>query len=923
MSCPRHSRTLLILATALALQSAPHATAQCGSGVYGFSVTTHWTGTNNNIWGGWGDIVLHRIENDAVVYHKTIYDGEAMFPVINQEGTQVAFIVRNGTGGKIAVCDTSGGNLQVYEGSAWANNDTRSQGGYCDWPSGRWVYHSKGGFYDDGSQEVHRVNADNGSTGLAMTFTNGDNGSKKARQWLWSMSADGGRMSLRVTDDDINSDQYGAIFYLNVPGSFPATVALKRLGGTYNSHYVTGCQNALSAGGTAMCYGAVSDNHRRIRVKEWWVTSSTDLESWDASQVHAWLPSSTNAGGEFNRNRWSNNSDDWMCAMEGWGTRGTNGCNQVLYNWRAHRQLVVTTNVANTNPKQFDCAGDFHLDTCVQSTEPVLRVSPTSLAFSCDEGSSPSSQQVTASNAGGGSLGTVTATDNAPWLTVSVDGLALTNTVDASSLSEGTYDAVVTVSATGAAANQTYSVSLTVRGVPVLSTVTINPTQRTVAGGAQVQFTASALDQYGVPLAQQPSLTWAAPDGGVVTQAGLFTAPQGEAVYRVTATATLGAATRSATAEVTVSAFLFQDDFSDGNDDGWTRGHGTWAVQSQAYVNTSQDASGNSFSYAGSTDWTDITYTIDVTPTSGSTQWVLFRVQDADHFMLFQLSDASVYRHNGAADWTQVASGSGSFTTGQTYAIEIVLDGAGITITSNGSAVVSTSDNTFTSGAVGVGGYESTASFDNITVAGQGAVQPDIVLISPNGGETFHVGDTLHVRWSANLDVITSALLQISFDLGENYFALNTDSAIYADDSDWGNYVWVIPSEVMDGQTPVSTLSDQCLVMVSDYQVTMTDQSLNTFTIQPAGTVSGARPQLGPATRFTAMARPDSRLLLATDHPGGHDITVVAMDGTIVARFAGNGPAAYRTRPLAAGTYLTTWRSDAITIRRRVTTGLR
>lgn len=880
--------------------------AQCGTGVYGFSVTTHWTGTNNNLYGGWGDIVLHRIENDAVVYHKTIYDGEAMFPVINLEGTQVAFIVRNGTGGKIAVCDTAGNNLRVFDGSAWSNNNNGSQGGYCDWPAGRWVYHSKGGYYDDGSQQVYRVNIDNGTSELALTFTNGDNASGKARQWLWSMSADGSRMSLRCKDDDINSDQYGAIFYLNVPPSLPATVPLKRLGGTYNSHYVTGCQNALSALGTVMCYGPVSDNHRRIRVKEWWVTeNNVDLGSFDASTLHSWQPDTYNAGGEFNRTRWSNNSDDWICAMEGWGTRGTNGCNQVLYNWRDHRQLVTSTNTANMSPKQFDCAGDFHLDTCVASTEPLIGLTPSGLSFDTQEGVNPAARQVTVSNAGGGDLGTVSASDDADWLTVSTNETTLTNSVDVTGLATGTHDATVTVSATGAAESKQYSVSLTVRGAPVLTTISLTPASATVPAGGRVQFSATAYDQFGGELSPQPSYVWETLSCGTVTTSGLFTAPQQEGqTCRVRASATVEWAQASGEATVTVSAFLLYDDFNDGNDNGWTRGSGQWSVQNGSYVNTAQSADGNSVSYAGDAGWTDITYTVDVTPTSGGSQWVLFRVQDIDHFYLFQLSNATLYRHNGAGDWTALESGSAAFTTGQTYTITVELRGDAITISSNGTQVLSTSDNTFSSGMVGVGGYQATARFDNVVVSGGGQAAA-ITLLAPDGGETFHVGDTMHIRWQADPGRISSALLQITFNDGETYYAINTDSAIASSDPGWGDYTWVIPDSIIDGTSRTSTISNQCRIMASDYQITMSDVSTNTFTIVPAGAVVS----VGRGTiehGLLALRRlPDNRLRMTVRLRGQHTVELVAVDGSVVARFTGHGDRAYTTPArLAGGMYV-------------------
>ena len=84
---------------------------------------------------------------------------------------------------------------------------------------------------------------------------------------------------------------------------------------------------------------------------------------------------------------------------------------------------------------------------------PVLSVSPASLSFSGTAGSAnPASKTISVSNTGGGSL-SFTASDDAPWLTVSpATGSApadLTAAVNTAGLSAGTYNATVTVTAAG------------------------------------------------------------------------------------------------------------------------------------------------------------------------------------------------------------------------------------------------------------------------------------------------------------------------------------------------------------------------------------------------------------------------------------------------------------------------------------------
>jgi hypothetical protein len=78
----------------------------------------------------------------------------------------------------------------------------------------------------------------------------------------------------------------------------------------------------------------------------------------------------------------------------------------------------------------------------------------------------------------------------------------------------------------------------------------------------------------------------------------------------------------------------WQDDFDDGNADGWTTGEGSWSVSGSAYTNS---GSGRTSSWAGETDWADISFSADVTPQSGTDVWMIFRVQDASNYYLFTL----------------------------------------------------------------------------------------------------------------------------------------------------------------------------------------------------------------------------------------------------------------------------------------------
>lgn len=104
------------------------------------------------------------------------------------------------------------------------------------------------------------------------------------------------------------------------------------------------------------------------------------------------------------------------------------------------------------------------------STEPQppsINLGTSSLSFSADEGySSVSSKNVTASNGGDGTLPSLSASESADWLEVSVSGTGNSQTIKNEIVKTGmginTYSTTVTVSGSGVS-NKTYTVNFTVR----------------------------------------------------------------------------------------------------------------------------------------------------------------------------------------------------------------------------------------------------------------------------------------------------------------------------------------------------------------------------------------------------------------------------------------------------------------------------
>jgi glucose/arabinose dehydrogenase len=116
-------------------------------------------------------------------------------------------------------------------------------------------------------------------------------------------------------------------------------------------------------------------------------------------------------------------------------------------------------------------------------TQPVLSVSPTSLAFSATQGQpNPAGAKVTVANTGGGSL-SFTAADDATWLsetpTSGAAGQDVTVSVDATGLAAGTYNANLTITASGASGSpKVVPVTLTVSAAPPSGTTTLGGSEQ-------------------------------------------------------------------------------------------------------------------------------------------------------------------------------------------------------------------------------------------------------------------------------------------------------------------------------------------------------------------------------------------------------------------------------------------------------------
>jgi pectate lyase len=176
------------------------------------------------------------------------------------------------------------------------------------------------------------------------------------------------------------------------------------------------------------------------------------------------------------------------------------------------------------------------------------------------------------------------------------------------------------------------------------------------------------------------------------------------------------------------AATLFADDFSDGNADGWTRSGGSWSVVSGAYQQTSTGADAKA--QAGSITWTAQTVSATVRPVAfGNTTrsaGIVARAQNMTNFYsLVLVGGGSVQlRRTSGGGVATLASAPLVVSTGTTYTLTLSASGSSLTGAVNGSALVSATDSTFSSGRVGLVASFASVVFDTVLVTDSAAPVP-------------------------------------------------------------------------------------------------------------------------------------------------------------------------------------------------------
>jgi hypothetical protein len=137
---------------------------------------------------------------------------------------------------------------------------------------------------------------------------------------------------------------------------------------------------------------------------------------------------------------------------------------------------------------------------------------------------------------------TITKPTGAADPSFSINGSNAAKTTSVSFSQSGDYSFLVTIADTS---GKSVTSTVTVHVGQTLCQIVVSPQVATVNAHGTQQFTAAALDQFGRPMVTTPALTWST-TAGTISPAGLYTAPDAQAVATVTAVA--GTVTASAIA---------------------------------------------------------------------------------------------------------------------------------------------------------------------------------------------------------------------------------------------------------------------------------------------------------------------------------------------------------------------------------------
>jgi hypothetical protein len=108
-----------------------------------------------------------------------------------------------------------------------------------------------------------------------------------------------------------------------------------------------------------------------------------------------------------------------------------------------------------------------------------------------------------------------------------------------------------------------------------------------------------------------------------------------------------------------------------------------------------------------------------------------------------------------------------------------------------------------------------------------------ITVLTPNGNEIYHVGDTMDITWLLEDTSVVGLQIDFSPDGGANYFNFGLLQSAFPEFQS-RKVPWVIPDSIGLGSGIKSTCTNSCRIFVHDYfDYSISDVSDKYFSIRP------------------------------------------------------------------------------------------
>ena len=197
---------------------------------------------------------------------------------------------------------------------------------------------------------------------------------------------------------------------------------------------------------------------------------------------------------------------------------------------------------------------------------------------------------------------------------------------------------------------------------------------------------------------------------------------------------------------------------------------------------------------------------------------------------------------------------------------------------------------------------------------------PALTVLQPNGGEEYHIGDTVFINWTAaDISRISSVAIDLSTDNGKSWNTLNA-FAVAPGDSTWGNYPWVINNNLQYFNTGNFLLSDSCKIKIRDYQFpAYKDVSDSIFSIIDYISANNSKSKTDREIFKIFQNKP---YLFKVFIPSSevHSINIVTPNGRSIYHQKGTGEGVYSfsRKNLASGVYIVKAQADQEVILKRI-----